>query len=83
MAESLCCSPETVTTLLIGYTPIQNKKLYVQGKNKPQPWDTLSAPVLKTLLSNAGGVGSIPGRGTKIPHASSPKNQNIITEAIL
>ena len=25
MAESLCCSPETVTTLLTGYTPIQNK----------------------------------------------------------
>ena len=27
MAESLCSSPETITTLLIGYTPIQNKKL--------------------------------------------------------
>ena len=26
MAESLCCPPETITTLLIGYTPIQNKK---------------------------------------------------------
>ena len=26
MAESLCCLPETITTLLIGYTPIQNKK---------------------------------------------------------
>ena len=25
MAESLHCSPETITTLLIGYTPIQNK----------------------------------------------------------
>ena len=25
MAESLCCSPETTTTLLIGSTPIQNK----------------------------------------------------------
>ena len=24
MAESLLCSPETITTLLIGYTPIQN-----------------------------------------------------------
>ena len=22
MAESLCCTPETITTLLIGYTPI-------------------------------------------------------------
>ena len=27
MAESLGCPPETITTLLIGYTPIQNKKL--------------------------------------------------------
>ena len=26
MAESLCPSPETITTLLIGYTPTQNKK---------------------------------------------------------
>ena len=26
-AESLYCSPETIITLLIGYTPIQSKKL--------------------------------------------------------
>ena len=37
MAESLCCSPETTTTLLIGYTPIKNenfkaKKTLVIGK---------------------------------------------------
>ena len=25
MAESLCCSPEAIITLLLGYTPIQNK----------------------------------------------------------
>ena len=30
MAESLCCSIETITTLLIDYIPMQNKKL----KNK-------------------------------------------------
>ena len=33
--------------------------------------------MVKTLLSNAGGEGSIPGWGAKIPHASWPKNQNI------
>ena len=33
--------------------------------------------MVKTLPSNAGDVGSIPGRGAKIPHASGPKNQNI------
>ena len=27
MAEFLCCSPETTTTLLTDYTPIQNKKV--------------------------------------------------------
>ena len=28
------------------------------------------SPVVKTSPSNAGGAGSIPGRGVKIPHAS-------------
>ena len=27
-AESLCCSPETITTLIIDYTPKQNKKFF-------------------------------------------------------
>ena len=27
MSESPCCPLETITTLLTGYTPIQNKKL--------------------------------------------------------
>ena len=34
MAKSLCCSPETTTTLLISYTPIQNKKFNVLGEEK-------------------------------------------------
>jgi len=33
--------------------------------------------VVGTSPSNAGGAGSFPGRGTKIPHATEPKNQNI------
>ena len=33
--------------------------------------------MVKTSPSNAGGAGSIPGQGAKIPHASWPKNQNI------
>ena len=33
MAEFLCCSLETITTLLTGYTPIQNKELK-KNKNK-------------------------------------------------
>ena len=41
MAESLRCSPETITTLLVGYTPIQNKKFKGKKKkkltSKPRP----------------------------------------------
>ena len=33
--------------------------------------------MVKTSLSNAGGVGSIPGQGAKIPHPSWPNNQNM------
>ena len=33
--------------------------------------------MVKILPSNAGGVGSIPGQGAKISHASRPENQNI------
>ena len=33
--------------------------------------------MVKTSPSNAGGTGSTPGRGAKIPQASQPKNQNI------
>ena len=32
--------------------------------------DFSSSPVVKTSPSNAGGIGSIPGQGTKIPHAT-------------
>ena len=35
--------------------------------------DFPEGPVVKTLPSNAGGAGSIPGREAKIPHASQPK----------
>ena len=33
MAESLCCPLETITTLLIGYTLLQNKKLNLKKEN--------------------------------------------------
>ena len=39
--------------------------------------DFPGGPVVKASPSNAGGKGSIPGWGAKIPHASRPKNQNI------
>ena len=36
MQVKLHCSADTATTLLIGYTPIQNKKCNVWGKKKGQ-----------------------------------------------
>ena len=50
---------------------------------KTQCWDFPDCPVVKTLPSNAGGAGSIPGGGVKIPPVSQPQKQNIKTEAIL
>ena len=38
---------------------------------------SLAVQWLRLHLSNAGGVGSIPGRGAEIPNASGPKNQNV------
>ena len=37
-------------------------------------------PVVKISTSSAEGVGLIPGRATKISHASRPKNQSIKTQ---
>ena len=44
-------------------------------------WDFLGNPVVRTSPSNVGGVGSIPGQGAKIQHASWPKNQNTINRS--
>ena len=47
MAEFLCCSLETITTLLTGYTPIQNKEL---KKNKIKLPCDLAIPLLDIYL---------------------------------
>ena len=39
--------------------------------------DFAGCPVVKALLSNAGGTGSILGQEVKIPYESWPKTQNI------
>ena len=48
-----------------------------------ESWDFPGNPVVKTSPSNAGGAGSIPGLGAKIPHALGPKKPKHKTEAIL
>ena len=39
--------------------------------------DFPGSTVVKTLSSNAGGVGSVSGWGAKIPHTARSKNENI------
>ena len=41
--------------------------------------DFPAGPVVKNLPSNAGDVGSIPGRGTKIPHAAGQLSSHATT----
>ena len=43
------------------------------------PWDFPGGPVVKNSPSNARDVGSIPGQGTKIPHAGSQLSRCITT----
>ena len=50
---------------------------------KTGSWDCPNGPVVKILPSNAGGAGSIPGQGTKIPHALQPQKSKHKTAAIL
>ena len=51
-AESLCCPSETVTTLLTGYNPIQNKKFFFFLKKKGYyKHNTKSMIILEKLKS--------------------------------
>ena len=57
MAESRCCSPEAITTLLIGYTSIQNKGFFFLILKKKNPCPLLSinrAWSIKVCSWNAG-----------------------------
>ena len=49
--------------------------LSARKRTKDKMRDFPGGPVVKTSLSNAGGAGSIPGRGAKIPHASRPETK--------
>ena len=55
-----------------------------RGTVKLHPRDFLGSPGVETKFCNTWSVGSIPGWGIKIPHASSqPKKPNHKTGAIL
>ena len=46
---------------------------------KPQLGDFPCGPVVKNLPSKAEDMGSIPGQGTKIPHAAEKLSLQVIT----
>ena len=46
-------------------------------------WDFPGGPVVKNLPSNAGGACSIPGQGTKIPHAAEQLSPCATTTELL
>ena len=48
-------------------------------KLKAGPSDFPGGPVVKNSLCNAGDLSSIPGRGTKIPHATEQLNLGAAT----
>ena len=48
------------------------KKLKIELPYDPR--DFPGGPVVKNLPSNAGDAGSIPGQGTKIPHAAGQQS---------
>ena len=48
-AESLCCIPETSTTLLTSYTPLQSKK-FEKKKNRLVTWPS-TEPIIRDQKS--------------------------------
>ena len=66
ISKSLCYTTETNTILYINYISIKRGGRRGEGGNFP------SSPVVKNSPCNAEVLGSIPGWGTKTPHASEP-----------
>ena len=52
MAESLCCPPKTITTLLIGFTPIQN----VLGVKKNKNYIFKKASLVVQMVKNLSAI---------------------------
>ena len=57
------------TNLSIHFTKVRQNMIQISGF-KIHPRDSLGGPVVNTLPSNAGDVGSVPDRGTNILHAT-------------
>ena len=58
---------------MVQLSRLTNYTCYIIKNN----WDFPGSPVVKTPPSNAEDVGSIPGQGTKIPHAMWSRDKKI------
>ena len=62
MAEPLHSSPETITTLLIGYTPVGASRVAQMVKNLPAMWED---PLEKGMATHSSILAwKIPGQGS-------------------
>ena len=57
--------------------------MFKKKKTKNPHRDLLRGPLNKTSSSNAGYTGSVPGQGTKSPHAAEQLSPQIVTKSPL
>ena len=72
-----------ITFKLKNKTPKYNRWAYSKQLKTRRNRDFFDSPVVKTLLYNAGDVGSIPGHRAKIPTCLGAKKSKHKTEDIL
>ena len=67
--------PLSLWSVLFGRERELDEVVEIREVTRSKDRDFPGGPVVKTLAANAGGAGSIPGQGTKAPHASRPKKR--------
>ena len=82
MAESLCSSPETITTLLTGYTSIQNKKL--KNKQNKTKWKNIfkDHKGLGWMHTQVKDPGLSPGALIFLQFSSVPFSRSIMSDSL-
>ena len=65
------------------YLKINRKEVSIDKLRKYPRGDFPGGPVVENLPSNAGDTGSIPGQGTKIPHAAGQLSPRATTTELV
>ena len=82
LPDSKACNLATVTKRVWIWKRERHVVQWFRIKNS-EIGDFPSGPVVKNLPYNAGDVGSIPGQGTKIPHAVGQLNPRATTTELM